>query len=101
MDAELESRIERIEAMLLVLVERQAVKEFYEVEEFARLVGRAANTVRDWCRRARVRGKKRLSGRGAFAGWVISHVELERYQRYGLLPCQRPAGNVTSDGDSL
>ena len=33
-----EERIEHIEAMLTQLVERQAVKDFYTPEEFARLV---------------------------------------------------------------
>jgi hypothetical protein len=96
----LEQRFERMEAMLVLLVERQQVREWYSVEEFARIVGRAECTCREWCRCGRVRGEKRLSGRGAFTAWVISHGELQRYQRAGLLPCQRPSGSVTSDGDS-
>jgi hypothetical protein len=82
----IEERLERIETMLALLVERQIVKDFYEVEEFARLVGKAAFTVREWARLGRIRADKRKSGRGAFASWVISHVELLRYQREGLLP---------------
>ena len=93
----IDERLEKIEAMLVVLVERHVVKDWYSIDEFARIVGRAELTCREWCRRRRVRGKKRLSGRGAFAGWAISHAELQRYQRDGL----RPVGNVTSDGDSL
>jgi hypothetical protein len=89
--------LQKIENLLLAIFERQQVREWYSVEEFARIVGRAELTCREWCRRGRVRGEKRLSGRGAFAAWVISHAELQRYQREGL----RPAGNGTSEGDSL
>jgi hypothetical protein len=82
----IEERLEKIESMLAVLVERQAIKDFYEVEEFARLVGKAAFTVREWARLGRIHAVKRKSGRGAFASWVISPDELLRYQRDGLLP---------------
>ena len=90
MDAEITTRLERIEAILAALVERQTVKDFYEVEEFARLVGKASFTCREWCRLGRIKGEKRQSGRGAFAQWVISHAELLRYQREGLLPLPKP-----------
>lgn len=97
----IDERLENIEAMLLVLLDRHVVKDWYSIDEFARVVGRAEFTCREWCRRGRVRGEKRLSGRGAFTAWVISHEELQRYQREGLLSCQRPAGGVTSGGASL
>jgi hypothetical protein len=83
-----EERLERIEAMLVVLVERQLVREWYSVEEFARIVGRAEFTCREWCRLARIRGQKRLSGRGAYAGWAVPHAELLRYRKEGLLPAR-------------
>ncbi len=90
----MEEKLERIEAMLLVLVERQQ-REWYSVEEFARIVGRAEFTCREWARHGRIRAEKRLSGRGAFPAWVISHVELLRYQREGLLPLrQLPQGDA-------
>lgn len=81
-----EERLENIEAMLVVLVERQQVREFYEIEEFARLVGRDRFTVREWARHGRIRAEKKLSGRGAHAQWAVSHDELLRYRREGLLP---------------
>jgi hypothetical protein len=87
----LEQRLERIEAMLVVLVERQQVREWYSVEEFARIVGRAEFTCREWCRHGRIRAEKKDSGRGAYAAWTISHAELLRFQREGLLPVRRPA----------
>ena len=86
MDGELTTRLDRIEGLLVALVERQAVKEWYGSEEFARIVGKAEFTVREWCRLGRIKAEKRKSGRGAFAAWVISHPELLRFQREGLLP---------------
>ncbi len=82
----IDHRLERIETAVLALVEKQTIKEWYTTEEFARLVGKAEFTVREWCRRGRVRAAKRLSGRGAFPAWAVSHQELVRYQREGLLP---------------
>lgn len=81
----LEERLERIEAMLAVLVERQHMREWYSVEQFSRIVGRTEFTVREWCRLGRIRAEKKGSGRGAFAAWAICHDELLRYQREGLL----------------
>jgi Helix-turn-helix domain len=85
----LEERLENIEAMLAVLVKRPAVKDFYDIEEFARLLGKSCFTCREWARRGRIHAQKKLSGRGAFARWVVSHAELLRYQREGLLPLKR------------
>jgi hypothetical protein len=85
MDSELTARLERIERMLAALMERQAVKEWYTTEEFARQVGKSDFTVREWCRLGRIRAQKQRSGRGAFPAWVISHDEMLRYQRDGLL----------------
>ena len=82
----LEERLERIETMLAVLVERQQVREWYSVEEFARIVGRSEFTCREWCRHGRIRAEKKFSGRGAHAAWAISHAEFERFQREGLQP---------------
>lgn len=80
-----EQRLEKIEAILLVLVERDQVREYYSVEEFARIVGRAEFTCREWARHGRIKAEKKHSGRGAHAAWAISHDELQRYQREGLL----------------
>jgi hypothetical protein len=79
--------LENIEAMLVVLIERQQVREWYTTQESAQSVGKAEFTVREWCRLGRVHAEKRMSGRGAFPAWVVSHAELLRYQREGLVPC--------------
>ncbi len=81
----IEERLERIEAQLLMLCERQQVREWYSVEEFARIVGRSELTCREWCRHGRIHAEKKFSGRGAHTAWAISHEELQRYQREGLL----------------
>lgn len=80
-----EERLSKIETLLSVLVERQAAKDFYEVEEFAKLVGKSSFTCREWCRLGRIRARKKDSGRGAHTAWAISHEELQRYRREGLL----------------
>ena len=86
----LQERLERIEAMLAILVERQQVREWYSVEEFARIVGRAEFTCREWCRHGRIKAEKKDSGRGAYASWAISHAELLRFQKEGLRAIHRP-----------
>ena len=79
----LEERLTRIEAMLVVLVERDQ-REWYSVEQFSRIVGRSEFTVREWSRLGRIQAQKKVSGRGAHTSWAISHEELQRYQREGL-----------------
>ncbi len=54
-----------------------------------KLVGKSCFTCREWCRLVRIRAEKKLSGRGAYARWVVPHAELLRYQKEGLLPFNR------------
>jgi hypothetical protein len=82
----IEERLDRIETMLGALLERETVKDWYSTEEFARLVGKAEFTVREWARLGRIHADKRRSGRGPHQAWVVAHVELLRYRREGLLP---------------
>jgi predicted site-specific integrase-resolvase len=86
-------RLERMEQLLLVLLNRSSIKDWYTTEEFARVVEKAEFTVREWCRLGRIHAEKRNSGRGRFQSWVVSHVELQRYQREGLLPPARSASS--------
>jgi len=85
----LEERLSKIESLLSTLVERQQVRQWYSVEEFARIVGRSEFTCRQWCRLGRIEAHKKASGRGAHAAWAIAHSELERFQREGLLPAKQ------------
>jgi excisionase family DNA binding protein len=82
-------RLGRIEEMLASLVEREQVRDHYSTEEVGRLVGKAEFTVREWCRLGRIRATKKHSGRGKHAGWVVSHEEILRYRKEGLLPQPR------------
>jgi excisionase family DNA binding protein len=71
---------------LQLLVEQRTVKDWYTTEEAAKLLGKAEFTVREWCRNGRVRAQKKGSGRGKHQSWVISHEEVLRIQKEGLLP---------------
>jgi len=89
----IEDRLEMIEAeltafhaMLAPLLEPQAARSWYTTEQFARAAGLSKYTVREHCRLGRLNAEKRLSGRGRYCGWSLSHQELQRYQQHGLLP---------------
>ena len=83
-------RLHRIETRLdeFFAQKKAIVKEWYTTDEVAKILDRAAWTVRQWCRLKRVNAKKRTCGRGLSAEWVISHDELLRIQNEGLLPVQ-------------
>lgn len=87
--ASLDTRLERIESMLKTLVDGQTIREWYSIEEFARLVDRSEFTCREWCRLGRIVAQKKGSGRGRHASWVISHDELTRFRKDGLRPTWR------------
>ena len=76
---------------LTTIVKKSEQREWYSTQEFAELVGKAEFTVREWCRLGRIRGKKQSSGRGPNQAWAISHAEIERYRKDGLLERQQPS----------
>lgn len=85
-DGTLNERLERIEAALNLLVRQRTVKDWYATDEVAELLGKDPFTIREWCRLRRVHAEKKGSGRGKYQAWVISHQELLRIQKAGLLP---------------
>lgn len=85
----IDTRLTNIESALKQLLERQTVKDWYTTEEFARIVGKAEFTIREHCRHGRIAASKKGSGRGAHQSWVVSHAELLRFQREGLLPIKK------------
>jgi hypothetical protein len=80
------THLEKIESQLATLVSREKIRDWYTTEQFAKEVGKAEFTVRAWCRNGRVNAQKRHSGRGSTPAGVVSHDELLRYQREGLIP---------------
>jgi hypothetical protein len=84
-----DERLDRIEAMLRMLLEQRVVKDHYTTAEAAEILDRAEWTVREWCRLGRVNADKRSCGLGASQEWIISHAELQRIRNDGLLPDPR------------
>jgi Helix-turn-helix domain len=84
------ARLERIETALATLVGRQTVKDWYSPEEVAGILGKAPCTVQSWCRQGRINARKKADGRGAYRAWAISHDEVLRVQREGLLSPRTP-----------
>ena len=82
----LREQLDEIRSLLIAILERQTIKAHYSTDEFARIVGKAEFTVREWSRLGRIRADKQQSGRGPHPAWAISHEELLRYQKEGLLP---------------
>src|SRR6476659_1165216 len=72
------------------------LKSHYSVDEFAKEVNRRPFTVREWCRLGRINASKSMTQSGPATLWVISHGELERFRREGLLPLNSsvPRGSV-------
>jgi predicted site-specific integrase-resolvase len=79
-----DERLAKIESLLRLLVEGQPARRWYTTKQAADLLGKAAFTVRNWCRGGRLKANKRESGR-VHREWSISNEELLRYQREGLL----------------
>jgi hypothetical protein len=69
-----------------LLVSQKKVREYYSVDQAAESLGRRPFTVREWCRLRRINAEKRRTGRGRSTEWVISHAELLRIEKEGLLP---------------
>lgn len=86
------ARFDRIEQLLTELVERQTVRQWYSVEQFAKQVSRSTFQVRQWANLGRINATKSAGRCGPEREWVIEHAELLRYQQHRLLPLD-PARN--------
>ena len=86
MEVDVLQRLDRIEAVLNLLVKQHTIKDFYTTDEVAEILGRAPFTVRELCRLHRIEAQKRSCGRGTSQEWMISHAELQRIRSGGLLP---------------
>ena len=82
-------RLDKMEALLGELLRQRVVKDWYSTDEVAEILGKSKFTVREWCRHGRVHCQKKKNGRGKYRAWVISHEELLRIQREGLLPLEK------------
>ena len=91
MEPDLLQRLTRIETALSDLLRQRTAKEYYSTEDMANILGKSSFTVREWCRLGRIHASKRLCGRGTSQEWIVSHEELTRFQKEGLLP--RPTTN--------
>lgn len=88
--ARMEAHQDLILSLLQRLVERETVKDWYGTDEVAKIAKKSEYTVRNWCLEGRLKAEKKGSGRGKYQSWVISHTELQRYQKEGLLPPRKP-----------
>jgi DNA-directed RNA polymerase specialized sigma24 family protein len=86
---EIGERLERVESLLHALLAQRVVKDWYSTDEVAEILGKAKFTVREWCRLGRIHCRKKNNGRGKYQSWAISHEELLRFQKEGLLPIEK------------
>jgi hypothetical protein len=92
-DQQVLERLKRIESMLVTLIEHRQVQDCYDTKTVAKILGKSAYSVREWCRLGRVRAEKRQCGRGTSLEWMISHEELMRIRSEGLLPLSKDGSN--------
>jgi hypothetical protein len=79
-------RLAKLEASIAAAAEQGKTHDWYSTADAAKALGLAEFTVRNYCRLGRIRGEKKGSGRGKYQSWVVSHAEIERVRREGLLP---------------
>jgi hypothetical protein len=88
--AGMDSQVTRVDSVLAeirsLVIQQGTAHDCCTTEEAAQVLHKAKSTIRKWCRLGRINAEKRGSERGKLQSWVISHDELLRYQREGLLP---------------
>ena len=80
----IDEKLDELKSMVALLLGQLSAQGWYTTQEFGRIVGRSAYSVREYCRKGLLQARKRPSGRGA-GQWVIAADELERFRRDGLL----------------
>jgi len=92
--ASLEGRLQQVMDVVVevrdLLTAQRTIRDYYTTEQVAKILGKANWTVREWCRLGRVHALKRHSGRGRAKDWTISHAELQRIEKEGLVPVPGP-----------
>ncbi len=84
--AQLNDMQSKIDLIFDMLASPKAVREWYSVEETAKIIGKSEFTTRQWCNLGRINASKATERRGGSALWRISATELHRYKEEGLLP---------------
>jgi len=64
-------------------------REWFSPEKIGSIIGRTANTVRQWCRHGRLKARKRVCERGRYVDWEIHADQLWHYCEHGLRPSSR------------
>jgi hypothetical protein len=82
--AEMRSKIDEIYSILAN--PKDPEREWYSVEEAAKIIDKSEFTTRQWANLGRINAEKRADRRGASALWRISASEIRRYKEEGLLP---------------
>jgi len=86
---------EKLDRLTQLIVDQRTIKEWYTIDEAAKILGKAPFTVREWCRWGRIHAHKRETRVGRNATWGITHEELERIRNHGLLPIPKGPGSQT------
>ncbi len=86
----IQAQLNEMRTMILNIHEKldtpKESRTWYSVEEAAKMLGKGAYTVREWCRHGRIFAAKRAERRGGAELWSISSDEVARYKNEGLLP---------------
>ena len=87
--AELREVMPLLAEIRCLLAAPQAAREWYSVEEAAKLLGKSAYTVREYCREGRINARKRSERRGGAELWNVSAAEITRIKDEGFLSPDR------------
>ena len=87
----IDQRLDRIESMLASLVERQTIRDWYPSRSSPGWWARPSSPAASGPGSAGSTGRSGNQG-GGHTAWVVSHEELLRYRKSGLLPQHKQIG---------